>query len=486
MLMVANAACRSAPAAAGGGGGGGGGSFTPTKFLATPGAGGNDSNSGTDVSHPWLTFAHAWSSMSAGDVLQVASGSYTSADPPAGKSGSAGSEIVVQAASDGGAVITDGMQFFGNSYLRFIGIRVTAALSAIQVQSNGVGAVSHHLTWQRCSWRSAKTVSAGDGDVGFNLGDGTHHCLIEDSWGWFGGRYILSMYGGPGNSNLGADNNTFRRVVLRQGNVSTTGGNPAAALAVYYATNNVFDNVLILDGKPNATSATSAGIYLTGHAPPPNTDTNKFWGAIVLNNSGDASYDIDTTGASASGNELNNSVLWAGEKWGVIIGGGTINSAILDHCTIGVNGQDGANFFTAAGLQVTNCLFKSNGAFGVNKGGSATVTVNNNNGYFANAGGARNGLSAGTGDITTDPQLLYITRIEASSPYHNAGSVGDIGANVIKRYVDGSLTADDLWPWPNEARIRSEMGADFTDGFCAVGETLTHYVWNYLGNGSPY
>lgn len=463
--------------------GGGGGGFTPTKFLATTGS---DSNSGLDASHPWQTFAHAWGAMSAGDVLQVANGSYTSADPPAGQSGSAGNEIVIQAATDGGVVITDGLEFFGNSYLRFIGIRVTAALSAIQIQSNGVGAVAHHLTFQRISWRSAKVVSAGDGDVGFNMGDGTHHCLVEDSFGWFGGRYILSMYGGPGNSNLGADFNTFRRVVLRQGNVSTTGGNPAAALAIYYATSNIFDNVLILDGKPNASGATSAGIYLTGHAPPPNADFNKIYGAIVLNQSGDADFDIDTAGASASGTELRNSVLWGGQKWGAIIGGGTINSAIIDHCTIGVHGQDAVNLFTASGIQITNTLFKDSTGFGVSKGGSATVTVNNNNGYFNNAAGARNGLSAGTNDITTDPQLLYITRIEASSPYHNAGSVGDIGANVIKRYVDGSLTADDLWPWPYEARIRSEMGADFTDGFCGPGETLTHYVWNQLGNGSPY
>lgn len=460
----------------------GGGGLVPNKFLSSTGS---DSNSGLDVAHPWLTFAHMWANVSGGDIVQT-TGSFTLADPPAGKSGSIGNEIVIQSAIDGGTVITDGLELFGNSYLRFIGIKVTAALSAIQIQSNGVGAVAHHLTFQRVSWRCAKTVSAGDGDVGFNMGDGTHHCLVEDSWGWFGGRYILSMYGGPGNSNLGADNNTFRRVVLRQGNVSTTGGNPAAGLAVYYATSNIFDNVIILDGKPNASGATSAGIYLTGHAPPPNTDTNKFYGAIVLNNSGDADYDIDTTGASASGNEFNNSVLWGGEKWGVIIGGGTINSAIVDHCTIGVHGQDGMNLFTANGIQITNTLFKDSQGFGVSKGGTANVSVNNNNGYFNNTLGARNGLSAGTGDITSNPNLLYITRIEASSPYHNAGSIGDIGANVIKRYQDGSLTGIDLWPWPYEARIRSEMGADFTDGFCSVGETLTHYIWNYLGNGSPY
>jgi hypothetical protein len=42
-----------------------------------------------------------------------------------------------------------------------------------------------------------------------------------------------------------------------------------------------------------------------------------------------------------------------------------------------------------------------------------------------------------------------------------------------------------LWPWPNEARLKVEMCAGVTRGFCS-DSSLTHYIWNYLGNGSPF
>jgi hypothetical protein len=101
----------------------------------------------------------------------------------------------------------------------------------------------------------------------------------------------------------------------------------------------------------------------------------------------------------------------------------------------------------------------------------------------------------------TDGSLLYITRIEAGGGCKGTGAGGvDRGANITKRYgVDGSFWGDtgyntlsdvDLWPWPYEDLIRSAMrtyspvgGPSGERGFCADGETLTHYIWNYLGNG---
>jgi len=80
--------------------------------------------------------------------------------------------------------------------------------------------------------------------------------------------------------------------------------------------------------------------------------------------------------------------------------------------------------------------------------------------------------------------MSYITRIEAASPYKGKGSTGDIGANVVTRYQDGTLTAAPLWPWPNEARIKAEMCAETTSGFCAAA-SLTAYVWEYEGRSMP-
>ncbi len=66
---------------------------------------------------------------------------------------------------------------------------------------------------------------------------------------------------------------------------------------------------------------------------------------------------------------------------------------------------------------------------------------------------------------------------------------------MVKRYgSDGTrygeagyntLTNTDLWPWSNEDRIKADMSAVSTRGFCASGQTLTKYIWEYLGNTIP-
>jgi hypothetical protein len=134
---------------------------------------------------------------------------------------------------------------------------------------------------------------------------------------------------------------------------------------------------------------------------------------------------------------------------------------------------------------VTNNAFFSNTGFGADKSSTGAITTNDHNGYFGNAAGARNNLTAGAGDLTSNPGFSFITRIESTSPYHNAGSSGDIGANVINRYQDGTLTGTALWPWPNETRLKSEMCAGVSGGLCSSGKTLTQYIWGYLGNTTP-
>jgi hypothetical protein len=448
-------------------------------YLATTGS---DGNNGTSPSTPFRTWGKMWSVVTAGKTVQVADGSYTSADPSVEKAGTSGSPIVVSAANDGGAVITDGLDLRGNAYLTFRGFKITGVSAAVTLVSNGVGKPTHHCIFQRIGFQATDTTL--NNNAAFDLSDGTHHCLLEDCWGWGGGRYVVMAYGGPGGSppNTTCDYNTFRRLVLRMGPSTSTSGNPQAALALYYASHNIVENCIAINGRP-ASDSSNAGFYLTGHAPPPNTDDNKFYGCLVVDHDGYGWY-VDESGAVANDNVLVDCVAWDCASGGFTTGGGTINPFTLDHCTGGANTLDGFEFF-ASTVVMTNNVFKGNGGFGAKKS-SSTLSVNDHNGYFGNASGARSGFSAGTGDLTSDPVLSYIARIEAGSPYKNAGSSGDIGANVVNRYVDGALTGDALWPWPYEARIHADMAADDNRGFAAVGETLTHYVWNYLGNGSPY
>ena len=102
------------------------------------------------------------------------------------------------------------------------------------------------------------------------------------------------------------------------------------------------------------------------------------------------------------------------------------------------------------------------------------------------------------------PALKYIVRVEPGSDLYATGEDGGHrGATVTKRYgVSGSLwgdpgwntlTDENLWPFPYEAQIRADLRTyrlasdpNFGKrGFAADGQTLTNYIWGYLGHTVP-
>ena len=130
----------------------------------------------------------------------------------------------------------------------------------------------------------------------------------------------------------------------------------------------------------------------------------------------------------------------------------------------------------------------------------------------------------GTGSITYDPEengLLYPVRIEAGSPLATAGSNGgrvgpeilyEIGRDADGDGISGLLYGEpgydelqdgkegralrSLWPWANENKIKELMSITvegvpgiygFTAYVSAFGSpnTLTSYIWEYLGNPIP-
>jgi hypothetical protein len=92
--------------------------------------------------------------------------------------------------------------------------------------------------------------------------------------------------------------------------------------------------------------------------------------------------------------------------------------------------------------------------------------------------------------------MLYLPRIEDGSTLKTLGEAGgQIGPQIVKKMgtsgtlFDDSgfetLTADDLWPWPNEARIKTDFSEIALRGFTATSGSLTDYIWEMLGNPSP-
>lgn len=454
-----------------------------TYYLSTTGS---DSTNGLTTDTAWQSFAHAWTILQPGDTLQVADGSYTTPSPPAAKSGIAGYPITITAINPGNVQITGPMNFVGNTYLTFVGLTITGTNIAVSIYSNGAGAPSQYLTFQQIGWTCTSVVL--NDNACFRMYDGTNHVLVEDSWGYGGGRYTI-MCQGSYNLNTGCDYNTFRRLVLRMGPSTSTAGNPQASLSLYFSSSNTVENVIALDGSA-ASDSSNAAFYVTGHTPPPNADSNKYYGLIALNNLGIGLY-LDCGGAVCNGNEVYNSVFWGSSRHAAAISGGTCDNTVLDHNTLAkadptgvLTGMHGFTNNICTGTSITNDALYSNSGYGANRN-SGSITTNNNNGYYGNTAGTLNGITAGAGDVTTDPAFSYITRIETASPYHNAGSSGDIGANVINRYQDGVLTGTALWPWPNEARIKTEMCNGVSTGWCSTTKTLTTYIWEYLGNTIP-
>ncbi len=453
-----------------------------TYYLATSGSG--NCTTGQSQATPISSWSTAWGCLSAGDTLIVADGSYSSASPPAGKAGASGAPITIQAQNDGGAIITDGLSFRGASHIDVIGFGIADPDQALDVFSNGVSAVSHHLNFRRIGFSCSTTVS---NYACVQLHDGTHHVLLEDSWAWGGGRYNVVCYGGStGNSNSTCDYNTFRRLVLRQGPHTSSSGQPQAGLSLYYASNNIVENVIVLDSKANATDSDNSAFYQTDHGPPPYVTYNKYYGVIALNNWGHGWY----ISGQAAHSEVHNSVFWANTGDGLGLyesSSSTCANVLFDHVTAGYNAGNGVGNY-CDNLTLTSSLLFTNTGYGARNGASAgTVLSADYNDYYGNTSGAREGFTTGTHDIANAPGPLYILRPEVGSALRGAGANGtDIGPTIVNRYQDGVLTTTPLWPWPNQGRIKKDMCTDagVTTGFCGDG-SLTHYVWNYLGNGSP-
>jgi hypothetical protein len=176
---------------------------------------------------------------------------------------------------------------------------------------------------------------------------------------------------------------------------------------------------------------------------------------------------------------------------------------------------------------VRNSIFANNNSYGIADFTSGDYNAFSGNG--SNYGGDTN-ASPGPNDITnvnivynptTNPggPLKYLPRgPEAGTSLTTAGQNGDrVGAEVIwKTGLDGTLYGepgwdvvrspengygrpeDRLWPFPNEAAIKSDMaaysggGLDGARGFAAPGNglyggprTLTSYIWEYLGAPCP-
>lgn len=480
----------------------------PTTFDYYLSPTGSDASNGLTPATPWKTFNKAFTTMVAGRRLGLLDGTYSSATGTGAinhvgtgasnqiPNGSAGAFTEICSVNPGGAII-DGTGGY-NSYAIFVG-RLTRHDSYIKFR--GMKCLTS-VALYNCDHIYVKDVGAkygigiGTNDVSGGVTVPSSYNLIEDCWAWGSGVRLLS-------SNYQSHNNVWRRYVARKDGAGPTGsGNPNVVFTVYNSKNCSVQNMISVDRllvgeQPYSDFATAqhdgvnpdtANFYLGG---------NEWLGCACINSEDTAYYfEGDTCQPGLTTWTLRNCVAYPGEMNLSPASFGPPNgSADVQNCTV-LTGQFRMKNMGVASI-LRNCIVANSPVWGVNIEAQTTASYID---YYNNANGNLGTISNG---FTFNPlsgapaSLVYPLRIEAGSFAKSAGLNGaDLGANIIYRYgTDGAFYGDPgyntlsttlLWPYPNEARIKADMAADSTRGFCAAGETLTHYLWNRLGGGSPY
>lgn len=73
----------------------------------------------------------------------------------------------------------------------------------------------------------------------------------------------------------------------------------------------------------------------------------------------------------------------------------------FDHCIAHANGSDGINVAGTVDIpSITNSILTSNGGYGLNGGSKTLAAWSDYNSYYNNTSGQRNGIPAGTNDVT--------------------------------------------------------------------------------------
>jgi hypothetical protein len=267
--------------------------------------------------------------------------------------------------------------------------------------------------------------------------------------------------------------------------------NPQAGIAIYNSSDVELQNAVVIDstlwypgwlGGITHVQNTLAGTLSNAGV--------RVRGSIVLN--------VSDVGVSYEGNGdiadagIADSVIWKVARSALTLNGGS-HSVTAERLTVG-DVADGNAFNVFGGAESTLTVDHSivyrgaNRAFNQRRG---RLTEGNNT-CFPRSGSTD---CVGPGDTVVDPRangLISLTRLEAGSALAAAGRGARITTRIGK---SGSLfgspgfdtyTSEDLWPWPNQDRLRSDFCEDgVVRGMCGTALSFTDYIWSFLGPDSP-
>jgi len=516
--------------------------FSATSLLAATyhvSPSGKNSNTGT-VDAPFRTLRHATNRMAGGDSLIVGDGTYIGEENQIGEipNGTPGQYTLIQAEhpflsileGTGKDVYQDGHQLtpirlINNSYIQIKGLKIKNS------PTGGAIAViaSHHIKLLLISIINGTRFDDQWGSP-IVITNGSHHVLLEDAWITGAMRDGVLVYGNN-HSDSNKERDTTRHVILRRVVVRwdyAKTHEPKAGIAFYgaddFAVNgavidSVCQNCIVLDLNPGEHYYNMYGAYYN----PKTTQNISYYGSIALNIKG-ATTESDMGGFfiadnydQNNGHKLIQSVAW--DITGPAVrfskgdpnGFGEINQSTLGNSNYGVfiGGEPGESRLP---IKIKNSLLLNNKE--IYSSLRDLLTWSSYNLYFpisvphllkSKLYSFKNSAHA----LTSDAKMKYLTRIEADSPAYHSGESGvSRGATILYRYGESgtlwgepgwdTLTTKPLWPWPYQDQIK----ADFSEpnyppkgayppinntrrGFCAKDQTLTKYIWEYLGNPIP-
>ena len=417
--------------------------------------GGNDSTGAGTYANPYATFAKAFTVVASGGTIAAKNGTYTvpcgvtGTQPP---NGTAGNLTRIRCETEGSVTInmsaTDYCAHLTGSYVSFEGFR---CINGSEFCGSFDGS---NLQIKRCFFGNSDNTNFA---LHYSL-TGTNN-LVEDCWSCGRGRGTI-IYG---------TGHVIRRVVTRLDYYS--GDQGYMAFTNYDANNVIWENCIAIDVATAATAFDWKGGFRTRDIF--EERTHSIYGCIALN----TRYD----GFRVVGTNMKDCVAWAINGRGGIYEDQIYTARTIANCTVGSTTNGG---ITLQGSNLNSSLHVS-------------VSGGNSTGDYCHYWNTTS--PGGTNVITTNPNQLYITRVEDGTPGDGTGLSGvDRGATVLKRYESGTLTSTNLWPWPNEDRIKSDFLTDFSlpgvtvaRGFCTGtsidgnSQTLTKYIWEYLGNQIP-
>lgn len=504
--------------------------FAPTILLANTtfyiSPTGSDSNNGLTEGAPVQTVKKICNIVQPGDVGVFLDGQYSTtttgvftyndANSSTPVNGTSVSNMTWMRAKNPGSVQfvysaggTDGVLFLGRGngggrykqqFTRFEGFRF-----------NGYSTLynTDHIYLKACQFYNR--VNQADGlSIGTNDGNwGNTFNLVEDCWVDANSRAVISNYR--------SSYNVYRRVIARRN--GCTGGdcavNPNLGMTVYNSSHVVLIHVMFFDGTLLQANQSYADFASAQHAngaacgsEPCDQGAGEMngyneWQGCASINSPDSGFLFENDDVQANTDTIKalNLVVFKSSNSGIDIGNnGNMSSTTIANCTV---------IFSSGGSDNFRILHNGNGSIKntVAYRGTRNSYTSDFGITYANYFGADDGAffsgkqTCSVGCLTTDPlangAVKYPFRIESGSNLDGTAPNGQsYGANVTKKlgidgtfYGDPSFTApqtDDLWPWPNQARMKTEMCEGRTTQWCGTSDTLTTYLWNKLGNGSPY